>query len=227
MSATKMMKNPAVADFFWDNVVIGSDLDAVEFAHDNGYYLIKNRNPHHHSYEAVEAKWAEKSYQLYNHGLCAFTDKVEALRVDPEKKTIKVSTSSASFLIQYRELHLFDTDNVSGISLNRQLAHYRVLDWFDCKGLHSLGDKQVSTGDDFVSRIVFFKTSRIDGNQRYLDLLCESFLTEEQLKNFDYSDTMVRLKAAGILKKYCGKDVEMKLWKRDVYPVYKCPQRNT
>ena len=31
------------ADFKWKNVVIGADLDAIEFAHDNNFFLIKNR----------------------------------------------------------------------------------------------------------------------------------------------------------------------------------------
>jgi len=223
----KTMKSRVVVDFFWDNVVIGADLDAVEFAHDNNYFLIKNRRPHHHSYEKIEALWAEKSYQLYNRGLCVFSDKAQSLRVEPEEKIIKVFTGSATFLVRYSNLHLFDADNVSGIPIDRQLLYYRVLDWFDCKGLYGLPEEQITTTDNFVNKVVFFKTPRIDGDQKYLDLLCESFLTEEQLKNFDYSDTMARLKAVGILKEYCGKDIEMKLWKRDVYPVYKCLQKNT
>jgi hypothetical protein len=227
MSAMKTTKNRVVVDFFWNNVVIGSDLDAVEFAHDNNYFLIKNRRPYHHSYGGSEPLWAEKSYQLYNRGLCAFTDKVQVLRVDPKEKIIKVFTESAMFLVRYSRLHLFDTDNVSGVSMDRQLLYYRVLDWFDCKGLYDLPKDRIITDDDFVNKIVFFKTPRIDGDQKYLDLLCESFLTEEQLKNFDYSDTMARLKTVMMLKEYCGREVEMKLWKRDVYPVYKCPQRNT
>ena len=215
------MKSPAAADFFWEDVVIGADLNAVQFAHDNNYFLIKNRAPRHHSYEGLEASWAEKSYQLYDRGLCAFVDKVEALRVDPKKKTIKVFVGSTMLVVRYSNLHLFDVDNVSGVSMNRQLSHYRVLDWFDCKGFHGIAKKQITTEDDFVNKITFFKTPRIDGDQKYLDLLCESCLTEEQLKQFDYSDTMARLKTIEIIKKYCGKEIEMKLWKRDTYPIYK------
>ena len=55
-------------DFKWKNVVIGADIDAVEFAHDNRFFLIKNQQPYHHSYEDVEATWAEKSYELYTWG---------------------------------------------------------------------------------------------------------------------------------------------------------------
>ena len=74
--------------------------------------------------------------------------------------------------------------------------------------------------DKFVNIIKLFKPRRIDGNQKYLDLLCESFLTESELKSFDYSDTMARFKTTELLEKRGIKKVKMFLWKRDIYPVY-------
>ena len=209
------------ADFKWKNVVIGADLDAIEFAHDNNFFLIKNRSPHHHSYEKTENIWAEKSYELYNLGLAPFADKVSSIRITPEEKLIKVITHKSVFTVQYEELHLFDTENVSGVSLKREIVHYRVVDWFDCKGLYDLDFDEIATEDQFVNKIKLFKTLRIDGDQKYLDLLCESFLTEDQLKSFDYSDTMARFKVADLLKKHGIDKVQMVLWKRDVYPIYK------
>ena len=210
------------ADFKWKNVVIGADLDAIEFAHDNNFFLIKNRPPHHHSYENTENIWAEKSYELYNLGLAPFVDKASSIRITPEEKLIKIITHKSAFTVQYEELHLFDTENVSGVSLKREVVHYRVIDWFDCKGLYDLNFNEITTEDQFVNKIKLFKTLRIDGDQKYLDLLCESFLTEDQLKNFDYSDTMARFKVADLLKKHGIDKVQMVLWKRDVYPIYKC-----
>jgi hypothetical protein len=210
------------ADFKWDNVVVGADIDAVEFAHDNCFFLIKNRQPYHHSYEDVEAAWAEKSYELYNLGLIPFLDKISNIRVIPEEKLIKVVTQRNSFTVQYEELHLFDTENVVGATLQRDIEHYRVIDWFDCKGLYDLDFDELTTEDKFVSKIKLFKTLRIDGGQKYLDLLCESFLTEDELKSFDYSDVMARFKITDLLKKRGIDKVRMVLWKRDVHPVYKC-----
>ena len=114
---------------------------------------------------------------------------------------------------------MFDDENVEGFSLNRELLHYRVIDWFDCQGLYDLDFGEIVTEDKFVHKIKLFKTRRIDGNQRYLDMLCESFLTDSQLKSFEYSDTMVRFKVTDLLKKR-GVKVRMSLWKRDIYPVY-------
>ncbi len=74
------MEQKAV-EYEWRSVVIGADLDAVRFAYDNKYLLIKNRSPYHHSYEYVEREWAEKIYRLYEMALVPFTDKSNNIRV--------------------------------------------------------------------------------------------------------------------------------------------------
>ncbi len=208
-------------DYIWKDVVIGADLDAVSFAYENSYFLIKNRSPYHHSYEGIEEEWAEKSYQLYNLGLTPFTDKLYKIRVSLEDKFIKVFTDRNVFSIQYVNLYVFDDENLEGTSLDRELLYYRVIDWFDCQGLYDLDFDEIETEDKFVHKVKFFKTQRIDGNQRYLDLLCESFLGVNQLKSFDYSDTMARFKIMDLLEKHGINKVKLSLWKRELYPVYK------
>ena len=208
-------------DFFWDNVVIGADLDAVQFSHANHYHLIKNRAPHHHSYEGIEDEWAKKLYQLYEMALVPFTDQPNSLRILPEQKIIKIFTDQNTYTVGYNHLHLFDDTNVEGLSLNRELICHRVIDWFDCQGIYDLDFHSVTTADEFVGKILLFTSKRIDGNQKYLDLLCESFLDDNQLKNFEYSDTMARFKVTKILKDRGVHKPELRFWKRDVYPVYK------
>ena len=210
-------------DFKWKNVVIGADLDAVRFAYDNKYFLIKNRAPHHYSYDdkGTEREWAIKIYWLHGEGLVPFVDKSKKIRVFSKDKLIKVFTDHDVFSIKYEYLYPYDAENTSGISLNRSLDHYHVVDWFDCRGLHDLGFNEIITEDNFVRKIKFFKTLRIDGDQRYLDLFCESLLTKEQLNCFEYSDTMTKFKILDLLEKRGIGDTKMTLWKRDIYPVYK------
>ena len=208
-------------DFAWRDIVVGADLDAVRFAYENKYLLIKNRPPYHHSYEDVEQEWAEKIYRLYEMALVPFTDKSNNIRVYPEEKILKVFTDRNVYTVRYEKLHLYDDENVEGVSLDRELFHYRVIDWFDCQGLYGLDFDEITTDDKFVNIIKLFKSRRIDGNQKYLDLLCESFLTNKQLKNFDYGDTMVRFKVADLLRKRGVVKPRLSLWKRDVFPIYR------
>ena len=211
----------AAVDYVWKSVVIGADLDAVRFAYDNKFVLIKNRAPYHHSYEGVEQEWADKTYQLYELALVPFADKINNIRVFPEEKIFKVFTDRNVYAISYTDLYLYDDENVEGAMLDRDFLHYRVIDWFDCQGLCDLGVDEITTEDKFVNKIKFFKSRRIDGRQKYLDLLCESFLTDSQLKSFDFSDTMARFKVIDSLKRLGVDNPRMSLWKRDIYPVYK------
>jgi len=208
----------APADFVCKYVVLGAELDAVDFALDNNALLIKTREPHYHSYQPEELEWAEKIYKLGLQGLIPFGDKLVKIRV--EDGILRVICGNNTYSTRYEKLHVFDDENVEGLSLDRQTSLYRVVDFFDCRGLFDLDFDEIQTEDDFVNKIKLFKTPRIDGNNRYMDLLCESFLTEEQLNNFDYSDTMVRLKTEHILQKKGIQKLDMKLWKRNVYPIY-------
>ena len=153
--------------------------------------------------------------------LVPFTDKPNNIRVYPEEKILKVFTDRSKYTIRYEKLHMYDDENVEGVSLNLELLHYRVIDWFDCQGLYDLDFSEITTDDKFVNIIKLFKTRRIDGNQKYLDLLCESFLSDKKLKNFDYGDTMARFKVTDLLKKRGVAKPRLSLWKRDIYPVYK------
>ena len=213
-------KTDADADFSYPDVIIGADLNAVRCAYENNYVLIKNRPPYHHSYEPAEREWANKIYQLYGRGLVPFTNIPDRIRMSPGENTLRVFTNSKMYTVRYERVHVYDDDCLEGYSLGRQLLSYRVIDWFDCQGLYNLDFDTITTGDKFVHNIKLFKSRRIDGNQKYLDLLCESFLSKEQLKSFDYSDTMARFKVTGILKERGITNPRMSLWKRDTYPIY-------
>ena len=58
----------------------------------------------------------------------------------------------------------------------------------------------IHTGDDFVCEIWFYSSDRIDGNTPVRDACAVSKLTESQLRDFDYSETMARFKVLKIMK---------------------------
>ena len=58
----------------------------------------------------------------------------------------------------------------------------------------------IHTNDDFVSEIWFYSSDRIDGNTPVRDACAVSKLTESQLIDFDYSETMARFKELKIMK---------------------------
>ena len=70
---------------------------------------------------------------------------------------------------------------------------------FNSGGKHDIDF--IDTGDDFVSKIWFYSSDRIDGNTPIRDACAVSKLTESQLLDFDYSETMARFKTIDVMKK--------------------------
>jgi len=69
---------------------------------------------------------------------------------------------------------------------------------FNSGGKHEID--YIRTGEDFVSEIWFYSSDRIDGNTPVRDACAVSKLTESQLVDFDYSETMARFKVLKIMK---------------------------
>jgi hypothetical protein len=73
-------------------------------------------------------------------------------------------------------------------------GRYICYDWisFNRGGKHEIDF--IETDDDFVKHIWFYPSDRIDGNSPVKDACVVSHLTEEQLLDFDFSETMARFK---------------------------------
>lgn len=71
---------------------------------------------------------------------------------------------------------------------------YICYDWiaFNRGGKHDVDF--IETEDDFVRAIWFYSSDRIDGNSPVKDACVVSYLTAEQLSDFEYSETMARFK---------------------------------
>ena len=132
---TAEAKKRVDVDFYWQDIVIGSDLDAVNFASKNYFCLLRNREPYYHSYDNYEDEWACKIYDLSIAGLTPFSGKIVKIRVNNTEKIIKVHTHQSVYSVGFSRLHVLDDDNVEGVDLNRELVSYKVVDWFDCKGV--------------------------------------------------------------------------------------------
>jgi hypothetical protein len=69
---------------------------------------------------------------------------------------------------------------------------------FNSGGKHEVD--YINTNDDFVSKIWFYSSDRIDGNTPVRDACTVSKLTKQQLQDFDFSQTMARFKAVQLMK---------------------------
>ena len=112
---------------------------------------------------------------------------------------LTVFSKTRKYEFVYEKIHLFDCENISGIELQKDNITYEVYDKMDIK--HSnLNDVEYIKGDDsFVSEIYIHPSDRNGAKKSDKDLVCKSVMTQEQLKSFDYSDTIARIKATSMM----------------------------
>tara|TARA_Y100001963_G_scaffold159223_1_gene261938 strand:- start:1040 stop:1924 length:885 start_codon:yes stop_codon:yes gene_type:complete len=98
--------------------------------------------------------------------------------------------------INFQKAYYFGDLNCSGLVDEKIVANprYMCYDWiaFNRGGKHEID--LIETTDNFVNKIWFYPTDRVDGNSPVKDACLVSTLTEEQLLDFDYSQTMARFK---------------------------------
>ena len=118
--------------------------------------------------------------------------------------TIRCGGESISCFNEYSKIaeigfdtcYYFGDDNSRGFVNQKKLAEkeYICYDWvaFNRGGKHDID--YIKTGDKFVKEVWFYPSDRIDGNSPVKDACAVSILTESQLLDFDYSETMARFK---------------------------------
>ena len=104
--------------------------------------------------------------------------------------------------LEFDTCHYFGDDNAEGFINENKLDDdsYICYDYiaFNSGGKHEID--YIDTSDNFVSKIWFYSSDRIDGNTPVKDACAVSTLTREQLLDFDYSETMARFKVLKIMK---------------------------
>jgi len=104
--------------------------------------------------------------------------------------------------IKFNECLYFNDPNTTGFVQKTKFDSdtYLCYDYiaFNSGGKHEIDF--IHTGDDFISEIWFYSSDRIDGNTPVRDACAVSKLTESQLRDFDYSETMARFKVLKIMK---------------------------
>jgi len=201
--------------YAWKKVVIGGTLDALIQAHKTNSHLIINNvdgiSPFdeigddqdlgikEHSSRTLYELWENLSYELAMKGLNPFGLQVDSVKL--EDNTIEVMANSRKTIIQAEEICVYSIENVSGLEEERdEITGYRVLDWFDVRKGMNHDFEYYEREEKFCNKFYFYLSERIDGNKKFKDLVVESFLSVPQIKDPDFSDTMVRLISTRVMK---------------------------
>ena len=126
---------------------------------------------------------------------------VSKLRLNNNKITISNEYSKIMEL-EFEKCHYYGDVGAEGF-VKKVNVDERVYLCYDHIAFNSGGKHEIDfihTGDDFISEIWFYSSDRIDGNTPVRDACAVSKLTESQLQDFDYSETMARFKVLKIMK---------------------------
>ena len=194
------------------NIVIGCSLPSLLFAYKNNFKLIYTRNifpskiEKNIFFEDDEyiplSLWKKLYYILSLSGNILFSDKIDNIRID--ENDVGVFTKRArKYTIEYKKVYVFDDFNLYGIPDELSLKQDTILeirDWFDVKSGMKHEHSFLISDSKFVNKIIFYQSDRIDGNHDLKDAVAISYLTKEQLDDFEYSDVSARFKAKHIMK---------------------------
>jgi len=136
-------------------------------------------------------------------GLSPLSDKVVSIKIK-EDNVLDIATERSSFVFQYEKLYVFDDASVLGLPERMDIINeglYKVIDWIDIKSCTTHPYDYFETEDDFVNEVFFYPSDRVDGHHtRIKDIVSVSYLTEEQIQNYEYSDTYATFKILNMMK---------------------------
>ena len=142
-----------------------------------------------------EFLWERLLFLLSLEGQVPLSNLCHTIRYDGD--TLVCSNEySKIFELRFGECFYFGDPHTTGVVTQKSLDEdtYICYDYiaFNKGGKHEID--YIITDDDFVSEIWFYSSDRIDGNTPVRDACAVSALTEQQLLDFDYSETMARFK---------------------------------
>ena len=216
--------------FEYEDVVNGSSLSALIFAYTNEYpilftdedtpfrfdFLSPNHTPIGVPCEAKtllsfddemkvgtrkQVLWDRLFFLLSLKGLTPLSNLCKTIRYDGNS-IVCSNEYSKIFEASFINCHYFGDSKAAGFVRKNKLDEhsYMCYDYiaFNSGGKH--GIDYIYTDDDFISEVWFYSSDRIDGNTPVRDACAVSKLTEAQLIDFDYSETMARFKVLKIMK---------------------------
>ena len=206
----------------YEDIVVGSDLKAVLFAFNNNLPILfsEPRRPFRFDFlepnanlECVkltsptpaaqkELLWERLLFLLNLAGKVPLANLCASMRFDGEHLICSNEYSKIGTL-NFSNCFYFGDDNISGLVREKELVNptYTCYDWiaFNSGGKHEID--YIWIGDDFVKQIWFYSSDRMCGNSPVKDACIVSTLTQDQLVDFDYGETMARFKMISEMEK--------------------------
>jgi len=147
--------------------------------------------------------WENLVFCLSMSGLVPASDKVYSMRIE-DNNLLKLTTKDSRVLrFKFDKLRIFDTENMAGLESFKEVNKFKVVDWINVRSGMKHEYDYFETKDDFVKEVYFYPSQRTGAGEKdeRKDLVAVSYLTKEQLNDFEYSDTYAKFKILSLMKK--------------------------
>jgi len=179
--------------FRFDYLNLDLDMSCIQLLND-----VQHLTTHNGNINVGAAKmlvWERLLFLTALAGRAPLSTLCESLRYNGE--TLVCSNEYSKIAeIKFEKASYFGDPLCTGLVKEKRVANptYMCYDWiaFNRGGKHEIDF--IETPDDFVKHIWFYPTDRVDGNSPVKDACVVSHLTEAELLEFDYSQTMARFK---------------------------------
>jgi len=215
-----------------DNVVIGSDLNAAQFAYENQAFFIRNSDPSIFVFDCFQDSvsfagveyhfkieyWDHLVWDLAMRGFCPLGGFVKNIRLDEDSLTVATKNERV-VKVNFNKCYVFDLANTSQFPFEgcEVIEQLRVFDWLYINGIRNTDKNAVEVKDEFVKKIHLYKDRKKGG------AVVESLIAKDLRDDFDASPTMSRMKARYHLKEeglhFPTRSMKIEFLKRDYLPV--------
>ena len=102
---------------------------------------------------------------------------------------------------EFNKLLVFDPDQIQTLPsiLSQNRGTNRVLDWFNVRSGCRHDIDSIAFEDNFIKEMHFYPTDRSD-NSSLKDVVAISYLNDDEVQGFDFSETMARHKVEYLMK---------------------------
>ena len=202
-----------------DTIVIGGCLPSLLYAFKNGLPVIFSKPRPPFRYDKIQKDYdlsflGLEPFDLYYQkqvwerllvllglsGNLPLSSNASGMRIVDNLLTVTTNNHRV-VKFTFDKLVIFDDEGVTGLPpISGEIKEKnRVIDWVNVRqGAKHQHDEIIGEGN-FVNKIIFYPSDRHD-NRKLKDLVAISYLTDEELLDHDYSDTMVKFKVTKMMK---------------------------
>tara|TARA_Y100001938_G_C8097644_1_gene439200 strand:- start:1675 stop:2472 length:798 start_codon:yes stop_codon:yes gene_type:complete len=170
--------------------------------------------------------WQKLYFTINLCGLSPCSNLVSSLRLSENKLKIFNDFSKIAS-VNFNEAIVFDNQNIN-LDNKKGCSKYLTLDWIS---VHSGGRHNIDlieTNDKFVSQLWFYNSTRVPSKIK--DACAISIIDDDDIDNFEFSDTYARFKSEKIMKDHglrgASNGIDKKTGKKKYYSIKtSCSQR--